>query len=480
MIHAASRRAAPCRPTAGRAGLKTDLGIVLATLRDPRQRDRAVARLAELVRLPSVSGDPAHRGDMNRTARHLAGLLRAIGLRQVRLLDGGGGAAPSVYGEWKVGAELPTVLFYAHYDVQPPGPSGPWRCPPFAACVVGGYLHGRGASDDKGQLLTHLGGIEAWLQATGTLPLNVKVWLDGEEEIGSPNLATFLAENRQRLACDAVVVSDTQMFGAHAPSIVYGLRGLVAAEIEIRRAGHDVHDGLLGGATPNPVHELARVLDRLHDEDGQVTLAGFYDRVRPVAPAERAELDGDLRSAAHPALVAGAGRGGRGRSPAERIALRPALNVTMVRGGVVGPRSAAIVPSVATARVNVRLVPDQDPVVVAAALRRLVASLVRPPLRARVVVRASVDPVVLTRRNPFPEAARRAASAAFGAPARWARSGGTIPAVSAISSCLPVPVVLVGFGLPDDRVHGPNERFLLANLHRGTETIARLLAECAG
>lgn len=471
----AGRLEAASRTTTG-----DEVDAVSARLADPAGRRRAVARLAALVRIPSVSGDPKHASDLDRAAAHLASLMGAIGLERVEVIVGPSGAAANVYGEWCRAPGRPTILLYGHYDVQPPGPGTTWRHPPFGAVVADGYLHGRGASDDKGQLLTHLAAIEAWLGVCGRLPVNVKVWLEGEEEIGSPNVGSFLDRERGRLRCDAVLVSDTQMLGPTRPAIVYGLRGLAGVEVEVRGPSRELHDGLFGGVAANPIHELARVVAALHDERGRIAIPGFYAPVRSVGAAERAELRRAMPSDEALAVLAGTVAGGEpGWRAAERTTVRPALNVTAIAGGQTRGRARSVVPASARARINVRLVPDQDPRVVAQALTSHLRALVQSPHRVGVRIAALAHPVVLPRDRSVVDAAVRAVRAAFGVEPVFVRSGGTIPAVAAIHRQFGVPVVLLGFGLPDDSIHAPNERFLLANLHRGTAAVARFLAECS-
>jgi acetylornithine deacetylase/succinyl-diaminopimelate desuccinylase-like protein len=453
---------------------------VRAFLERPARQRAAVERLARLVRIPSVSGSRRHRDDVDRAAVELAFILRAIGMQRVELVRVASGAPPHVCAEWRGPVRAPTVLFYGHYDVQPPGPRAAWRTGPFDAVVADGCLHGRGASDDKGQLLTHIGALEAWLRGCGRLPVNVKVWLEGEEEIGSPNVAAFLDREAARIRCDAAVVSDTQMLGDGRPSIVYGLRGLASVELAVTGPERDVHDGLFGGAAPNPVHELARVVTRLHDAGGRVTVPGFYDPVRTPAAAQRSALRRAMATDDAYSTVMGAAPVGEcGWSAAERIAVRPALNVTAIAGGQTHGRPRSVVPASAWARFNARLVPDQDPRTVGHLVARHVRSLVAPPFRARARLRAAADAVELPTDHAVVTAAATAAAATFGTPPAFVRSGGSIPAVAALRRQFGIPVVLLGFGLPSDSIHAANERFPLVSLHRGTATIARFLSECA-
>jgi acetylornithine deacetylase/succinyl-diaminopimelate desuccinylase-like protein len=458
-------------------GRAETLGAVLEAASQRHMRCHALRCLCELVAIPSVSGEPSDRDALDRAARWLIDHLRGIGLHRVELVSASARHPFSVYGEWREAPDAPTLLLYSHYDVQPAGPRGDWHYPPFEPTVRGGWIHGRGASDDKGQLFTHLSAIQAWLGTTGRLPLNVKVWIEGAEEIGSPGLERLMRRLGRRLDADAAVISDTQMVAPGRPTIVYGQRGLVVAELVVTGGVADAHDGRFGGAAPNPIHELAHIVDGLHDSTGRVALPKFYDRVRLIGLRERealrchAESDSDLAR-----LLGVLHRGDPGWSAAERIMVRPTLNVTGIDTGRVGGRSRSAILARAAAQINVRLVPDQHPLTVADALRRHVRMLTREPHTSRLNIIADADPVRLDLPRALVEAAQRAVVATFGIPAAFLRSGGTIPVVAALQRRR-MPVLMIGFGLPGDRVHAANEQFSLTGLWRGTETMIRLFAE---
>jgi acetylornithine deacetylase/succinyl-diaminopimelate desuccinylase-like protein len=369
------------------------------------------------------------------------------------------------------------VLVYGHYDVQPAEPLEAWRTSPFEPVLEGEDLVGRGACDDKGPVLCHVAAIESHLATAGRLPANVVCVFEGEEEHGSPHLPGFLRAHRRRLAPDVAVMSDTRMRGAGWPAIVEGTRGGISFEVELSRSGAELHAGQFGGAVANPLEALCAVLARLHDERGRIAVPGLYDQVRPVAPGARARLaleapsDGEL-------LRAGGTHdpgGEPGFSAYERTTLRPALTVTGVSGGYTGPGTQSAVPARAQARLNLRLVPDQDP----REARRLVCARLRAlaPAGLDLAVRAGPGSRATTidRRHPAVGAAARALSEAFEREPVFMRSGGSIPIVDVVQRLFGVPVVLMGFALPGDGMHAPNERVNLPTLHRGTGACARFL-----
>jgi acetylornithine deacetylase/succinyl-diaminopimelate desuccinylase-like protein len=439
---------------------------------------RWLVELAQLLAFPTISSEPACGTALQAAARWLADHVARIGLRSVEVLPGPNGGAPSVYGEWLFAPQQPTVLLYGHFDVQPVEPLDRWRTPPFCATLRGENLYARGASDDKGQLFTHLKAVEWLLRTRGRLPVNVKLWLEGEEEIGSPNLATLLAREQARLRADAVLVSDTEMAASGRPAITYGLRGNLSCTLEVHGPTGTLHSGRYGGAVLSPIQALSDLLSGMHRPDGRVAIPGFYDRVQTVSDDERSAL----RFAA-PATAFGQGAaastawGESGFSPAERIAIRPALTMTGIDGGITGGAGGAIIPERASARLNLRLVPDQDPEQIARLIARHVARHTPPLVRSRVVFSGAARPVLVPRQHPAVAAAARAVQAVWQTPPAFARSGGSIPAVEALQRRLGVPAVLLGFGLRDDRIHAPNEKLHLPTFFRGVRTVARFLDE---
>jgi acetylornithine deacetylase/succinyl-diaminopimelate desuccinylase-like protein len=447
---------------------------------------RFVEELAELVRFPTVSADPRRAADVGRCARWLAGHLRSLGLERVRVLATGGN--PVVLAESRTAPGRPTLLVYGHYDVQPADPPGAWTSPPFEPVVRGGALYGRGSSDDKGQLFVHLKAVESYVR-TGGLPVNVVILLDGEEEIGSPSLGHFVERQRESLRADTAVVSDSDMLGRGRPALTTALRGLLAFDLELRGPGHDLHSGSHGGAVHNPLQALCELVASLHDGAGRITIPGFYDRVRAIPPAERAAL---ARTAPTDAAVlaeaeAPAGWGERGFSLHERITIRPALTVNGLAGGYAGPGSKGVIPSRAAAKLGFRLVVDQRPLEIEGLLRQHLAAVVPPTIRVGLRRTTVADPVEIDTRHPAIHAAGKACARAFGQPPVLRRSGGTVPIVNLLQSVLEMPVVVMGFGLPDAHPHGPDEHFDLPTFERAIaasilflEGVARMGAPVAG
>jgi acetylornithine deacetylase/succinyl-diaminopimelate desuccinylase-like protein len=438
---------------------------------------RSVAALAALVRIPTVSADPARRRHLVGGARWLARHLNRVGLEGVQVFSTAG--HPIVYAEWRHAPGRPTVLVYGHYDVQPEDPRGRWRSAPFEPEIREGVLYGRGASDDKGQLLAHVAALEAWLRGANGLPLNIKCIFEGEEEIGSPHLASFITANRGALAADVAVISDTSIPGLRRPALTYALRGAFAAEMVVRGPRADLHSGLFGGAAPNPLEALCRILATLHDGRGVVTLRGFYDDVSDVAEAERARLrrggprdEAFARSAGIVAI-----RGEPGFSAYELTTIRPALEINGVTGGYQGGGPKSVIPAVASAKLSARLVPDQDPQRVERLLREHVARLTPPGFSAELVPVFHALPIVVDPRHPAMRAAACGYREAFGLEPVHVRSGGTVPAASILRELLGIPPVLMGFALPEDHVHGPNEGFSLDAYRRAIHALIVFFGE---
>ena len=442
----------------------------LAYARDPSRRTAFVRGLADFVRFPSVGGQPARAGDVRRCAAWLADHLRGVGLEHVRVVPTAG--HPVVYADWLHAPGRPTVLVYGHYDVQPPEPLAAWTSPPFEPAVRGGYLYGRGAADDKGQLFAHVKAIEAYLRTAGRLPVNVRCVFEGEEETGSAHLGPLLRRHRRALAADVAVVSDMSIPGPDRPAVTYSLRGALSVELEVRGPAGDLHSGNYGGAVHNPLQALCEIVAGLHDRRGRIAVEGFYDRVRDWGPAERAFMarngPGDAEVLANAAAPAAWGE--PGFTAYERLTVRPALSVNGIVGGYQGPGAKAVIPSAATAKLNFRLVPDQNPREIEALLRRHVARLTPPTVRSRVTGAVYADPVTVDRGHPAMRAAAAAYRRGFGARPVLLRCGGSIPVVNVFQDALGVPAVLMGFALPGDRLHGPDERFHLPTFFNAIAT----------
>lgn len=451
----------------------------LAYSRQPARREEWLRELEILLAFPSISTLAARRRDLAAAAHWLKRHLEGLGLYHAQVLPGIEGGAPSVYADWLLAPGRPTLLLYGHYDVVPVDPLSEWHTPPFQAIRSGQNLFARGASDDKGQFFIHLKAVESYLETVGRLPLNVKVWLEGEEEMGSPHLAAFLAREASRLRADAVLVSDTAMVDEGHPSLIYGLRGALACELEVVGPRHDLHSGRYGGAVLSPLQALCDILAKLHDATGRVAIPGFYNRVRSVAPMERQELTCGAPS--DEVLVDDldilAGWGEQGYSMFERMTIRPALTINGLHGGYIGPGSKGVIPKRSMAHFSLRLVPDQEPAEVALLLQQHIAALKPPQVDIRLRVTGGVSPVIVPRRHPVLQAAARAIHNTWRVSPVFTRSGGSIPLVTHMQLHFDVPVVLLGFGLPDDDVHAPNEKLYLPNFFRGIETIIRFFAE---
>jgi acetylornithine deacetylase/succinyl-diaminopimelate desuccinylase-like protein len=436
-------------------------------------RDAAVSSLGDLLRIPSVSALSGHRADVRRAAEWLATRLAAAGLVDAAVWDTAG--HPVVTARTPGEDDRPTVLVYGHYDVQPVDPVEAWTSGPFDPTVRDGRLYARGAADDKGQLFMHILAAEACL-AAGALPVRLQFVLEGEEEIGSPHFEEFVRSHQDLLQADAAVISDTPMHADGSPSICYGLRGLALLDVRVQGPDQDLHSGLFGGAVANPAHVLAELVASLHDADGRVAVDGFYDDVRALPPEEREALaalpfdaQGFVASTGSPAAA-----GESGYSLLERLWTRPTLDVNGMWSGFLGEGSKTIIPAYAAAKLSARLVPYQDPQRVLAAVTRHLER--RCPDTVRLVVTAhGGSPAALTPLDhPLVAAARTALRAAYGRDPVNILMGGSIPAVTTFAEVLGIPTLLLGFALPEEHFHAPNEFLTLTNFWRGQETIAAL------
>ena len=440
---------------------------------------RFVSELQEFVRFPSVSARAENAGDTGRCAEWLANHLRGIGMQRVVVVPTHG--HPIVYAEWLEAPDRPAIIIYGHYDVQPAEPLEQWRSPPFAGTVRGDYLYGRGASDDKGQMFAHLKALESCLRTVGKLPVNVKCLFEGEEEIGSSSFAPFLEQHRAGLEADLVVVSDNAMPSPDQPAINYAMRGMLSMELEVTGPESDLHDGVFGGMVNNPLKGLCDIVSRLHTKTGEIAIPGFYDRVSEVSQEERRFManhgptGAQLMKNAHISR----GWGERGYSFYERTTIRPSLTITGIAGGYQGPGPKSIIPSRALAKLNFRLVPHQNPAEIEQLVRRHIARLTPFTLQSTMKTYVTAKPVVIDRQHRLIRAAAAACEKVFGAAPVFVRSGGTIPAVAAFQHVLNIPIALVGFGLPDDRIHAPNERFHLPTLQKGIATSLLMMQEVA-
>lgn len=442
---------------------------------------RFVEELKNLLRIPSVSADPVHKGDVRRAAQFVHDQLAALGL-EAELVQTDG--HPIVSASWTKAASAPTVLVYGHYDVQPPDPLDQWLTPPFEPTIRGEHIYARGATDDKGQMFTHIKSVEAWMRTVGRLPVNVKFVIEGEEEVGSNHLDRFLEANRDRLRCDVAVISDTSQYAPGMPAITYGLRGILACEFSVTGPKQDLHSGVFGGSVANPANGLARMIAALHDDQGHVRIPGFYDDVIPLTDAERKQFaalpfneDAYLRE-----LGASATAGEAGYTTLERRWARPTCDVNGMWSGYTGAGPKTIVPARATAKLTCRLVPNQDPDKLTEALHQYLQEQCPKGLRFEFTRYHGCGGLVFDPHSPWMEAAKTAIQEAFGAAPVMVREGGSIPVVATFRDVLGVDTLLLGWGQNTDNLHSPNERFSLADFHRGIRASAHLwqrLAEAA-
>ncbi len=438
-----------------------------------QHRSENLAALQEFLRLPSISTLPEHQPDIQRTAAWLAQKMATLGLENVTIMPTAG--HPVVYADWlQAGSAAPTVIIYGHYDVQPVDPLEEWLTPPFEPTVQGDNLMGRGATDDKGQLYIHLAAVEAYLKTGGRLPVNVKFLLEGEEEMGSPNLEPLMRQHLEQFRANVALISDTHMRDPHTPILVTGVRGLVYTEVTLRGSPQDLHSGGYGGVVENPLNAMARLLAALHDAHGRVAIPGFYDRVRSLSAAERAALNNGLVTAETVLAETGAPAlwpGEVGYTVAERKSVRPTLDVHGIKGGFVGAGQKTVIPAVATAKVSMRLAPDQDAAEIARLFSEHVRRLAPKTMDVSVKILSGSNAAVVDLEAPALEAAAKAYEQIFGRRPYYQREGGSIPVVGLLAELLHMPVVMMGFGLPDDRLHAPNEKFHLPNFYNGIETV---------
>ncbi len=438
-----------------------------------------LGRLFDLLRIQSIKTDPAMAGEVHRCAEHVADLLRDIGLNRVTLFPTRG--HPVVYAEWLGAGDAPTALLYGHYDVQPAEPLELWDTPPFEPTIRDGNIYARGSADDKGQIFLQLMAIEAHLKTSGRLPTNVKIIIEGEEEVGSPNLDKFIQDHRDLLKADIGLISDTSMYAPGVPSLDYGLRGLAVLQVEITSAAGDLHSGLFGGAIANPIQVLAQLISDLKDREGRVTIPGFYDDVVPISDDERRAL------AALPfdetkylgEIGALASFGEPGYTTLERIWARPTFEINGIWGGFSGEGSKTVLPNFAAAKISCRLVPNQDPDKITKLLSSHLAAIAPASVKIEVIPLLGGKPALTPLDHPALEAAATAIERGFGKRPVFTRSGGSIPVVATLQSELGIPTVLMGFCLPDCNAHAPNERMNLANFYAGSRTAAAFWEELA-
>ena len=441
--------------------------------------ERFEQELVEFLAIPSVSTESGFEEEVTRCAEWLADEIRAAGMDNVEIIPTDGN--PFVVGEKIVDADAPTLLVYGHYDVQSVDPIELWESPPFEPDIRNGRIYARGTNDDKGQVHMHIKALETRLRGGFGLPVNVKLCIEGEEEVGSSHLEGFLRQQAARLECDAVIISDTGMLGIDIPSIGTGLRGIAYLEVFVDGPATDLHSGSYGGAVVNPAIALAGIISKLKDEQGRVTIPGFYDRVRPMSDTEREEVqelpytdEEFLEETGAPALG-----GEEGYNTLERLWYRPALDVNGMISGFTGDGAKTVLPAKASAKISMRLVADQDPDEIEQMFTRYIESLAPEGVTVRVVPSHGGQPWAADPDSPLFEAAAAALEESFGRRPVYIREGGSIPIVPLFEEILEGPVLLLGFAPPGGNAHAPNEWMDMATYHKGIETIARMYDEVA-
>jgi acetylornithine deacetylase/succinyl-diaminopimelate desuccinylase-like protein len=441
-------------------------------------RDRFRAELLELLRIPSISTLPEHQGDVRRAAEYVADHLRRAGLEAVEVISTQG--HPLVYGEWLHAPGKPTMLLYGHYDVQPVDPLDLWNSPPFEPTLRGDNLYARGASDDKGPMFALVKALESLFQADGKFPINVKVLIEGEEEAGGESIEAYVKAHPERLAADVALIFDTGMPQVGLPAITYGLRGILYTEVEARGAKRDLHSGIYGGIAPNPLHALALILAGLKDREGHIHIPGFYDRVRPATEQEKKnwasypfDVDADYRREMGISALVGETEYGT----EERRTARPTLEVHGIIGGFTGEGAKTVIPAVAKAKISMRLVPDQRPNEMFPLFERAVRELCPPGIEVTVRNIHGGDAVLLPLESPWMRAASSALRTVFGRDPVYLREGGSVPIGALFESVLHAPTVFIGFGLPDDNLHAPNEKFYLPHFELAIQSAIEFLYE---
>ncbi|TES51550.1 dipeptidase [Halalkalibacterium halodurans] len=444
-----------------------------------QKREEHLDELKQLLAIPSVSALSEHKEDVRKAAAWFVDTLQKAGLEHVEMIETKG--HPLVYADWLHAKGKPTVLIYGHYDVQPVDPINLWETPPFEPSIREGKIFARGATDDKGQTFMHIKALEALLKTEGTLPVNVKLIIEGEEEIGSPNLDPFVEQEQNKLQADVLVISDTPMLGKGKPAICTGLRGLCSLQIDVKGTKGDLHSGLYGGAVQNSVHALVQLLDSMRNEKGQVMVEGFYDDVVDASPEERESFarldhhDDEMKDELGVTELFGE----EGFSTLERTWIRPTLEINGIYGGFQGEGVKTVIPSEAHAKITCRLVPDQDPDQIASLIEKHIEAHTPPGVKVTTTRFDTGRPFAASVGHPAIQAAARSYETIYGEPAVFTRMGGSIPVVETFHRLMKLPIVLMGFGLPSENFHAPNEHFHLENFDKGLVTLCHYWHELA-
>jgi acetylornithine deacetylase/succinyl-diaminopimelate desuccinylase-like protein len=441
-------------------------------------REKHLDGLLQLLKIPSISTLQEHKADIRRAAEYLANELGEMGMKNVEIIEGKEGQHPLIYAEWLEAPGKPTLLIYGHYDVQPADPLEEWTSPPFEPTIRNNNIYARGAVDDKGQVYLLCKAVEGFFKTEGKLPLNVKFLIEGEEEVGGEHIDEYVAAHPDRLKADAALVCDTEMFAPELPTITTGLRGLVYTELEARAAAHDLHSGMYGGAAPNPMQALAEMINKLKAPSGKILIPDFYKRVKKPTKAELAswkKLPFNEKKFMKAEIGTTALVGEKGFSVLERLWSRPTLEVHGFRGGFTGEGAKTVIPAVSTAKISMRLVPDMNPKEVYRQYTAYVKKITPPGIKTAVRLLSSAPASVVSTDSRWIAAGAEAMEQVFRKKTVYMRSGGSIPIVGTFQRCLGIPSVMMGFGLPDDNLHAPNEKFHIPNFYRGIETVGRFL-----
>jgi acetylornithine deacetylase/succinyl-diaminopimelate desuccinylase-like protein len=443
-----------------------------------QNKDRLLRELFSFLTIPSISTLPENKSDVDRAARFVADSLKNAGLEHVEIITTA--KHPLVYADWLHAPGKPTVLCYGHYDLQPPDPLELWKSPPFEPVLRDGNIYARGSADDKGQMYMHIKAVEALRAVNGTLPVNLKFLIEGEEEIGGESVAKYVAENPEKLKADVALVSDTALYAEGIPTLCIGLRGLVYTEIEAKGPSRDLHSGLYGGAAPNAVFGLVELLSKLKDANGKILIPGMYDDVEPPAAAEKQSWASlPFNEAEFLAKEVGSTKltGEPGYSVLERVWARPTLEVHGIAGGFTAAGAKTVIPATATAKVSMRLVPKQNAEKIVAAYKKFVQQCAPAGIQVEVRLLSAGEAIMVNPDHPAIDVAARAFRDVLGRETVFVRSGGSIPIVGDFARHLHIPTILMGFGLPDDGLHSPNEKYKLSNYYAGIVTIAHFFEQ---
>ncbi|HZY11114.1 MAG TPA: dipeptidase [Bacteroidota bacterium] len=440
-------------------------------------KQRYLDELKELLAIPSISTSPEHKPDIQRCAQWIADHLKKIGMKNSKIIPTAG--HPIVYAEWLEAPNKPTVLLYGHYDVQPVDPIDLWSSPPFTATIRGENLYARGSADDKGQIYIHFKSIEAYMKNKGGLPINLKLLIEGEEEIGSEHLTTFVKEHKDMLNADVVLISDTSMFARDIPSVCYGLRGLSYMEVDVVGPNRDLHSGSFGGSIHNPIQALAEIIAKLHDKNGRVTVPGFYKDVLPLTSAERKAFKGLPWNDRQYANELGVKQlyGEKNHSTLERLWVRPTLECNGIWGGFTGQGAKTVLPSKASAKISMRIVPDQNAEKIAKLFTRYIKKIAPRTVTVNVRYVHGGEPVLASLDSPGVRVAISALEKGFNKKPVYQREGGSIPIVVEFKEILGLDTVLLGFGLPNENAHAPDEFLNLDNFFGGIRTVTHFYNE---